>query len=117
LVFVAIAVCNEECVPCGLIHQKDGIRSLNQERLYGSSRRKRHEEYQCIVKDKVAEAEWKYFDVNEHWQQMENIMMDTAQVTCGLSKGPCRYKETWWWNEEWLNVESCKQCCTIAQGF
>jgi len=31
---------------------------------------------------------WKYFDVNEHWQQMNNIMMDTAQVTCGLSKGP-----------------------------
>ena len=39
-------------------------------------------------------------DVNEHWQQMKNIMMETAHVTCGLSKGPCRYKETWWWNEE-----------------
>jgi len=22
-------------------------------------------------------------------------MMETAQVTCGLSKGPCRHKETW----------------------
>ena len=21
-------------------------------------------------------------------------------VTCGLTKGPCRHKETWWWNEE-----------------
>jgi len=31
---------------------------------------------------------------------MKNIMMDTEQVTCGLSKGPCRCKETWWWNEE-----------------
>jgi len=27
-------------------------------------------------------------------------MMDTAQVTCGLTKGPCRHKETLWWNEE-----------------
>ena len=27
-------------------------------------------------------------------------MMDTAQVTCGLSESPCRHKETWWWNEE-----------------
>jgi len=27
-------------------------------------------------------------------------MMDTPQVTCGLSKGPCRHEETWWWNEE-----------------
>jgi len=31
---------------------------------------------------------------------MKNIMMETAQFTCGLSKGPCRHKETWWWNEE-----------------
>ena len=53
-----------------------------------------------MVKDKVEEAEWKYFDVNEHWQQMKNIMMDTAQVTCGLSKGLCRHKKTWWWNEK-----------------
>jgi len=53
-----------------------------------------------MVKDKVAEAEWKNFDVNEHWQQMKNIMMNTAQVTYGLSKRPCRHKETWWWNEE-----------------
>jgi len=27
-------------------------------------------------------------------------MIDTAQVTCGLSKGPFTHKETWWWNEE-----------------
>jgi len=55
---------------------------------------------QSMVKDKVAEAEWKCIDVNEHWQQMKNIMMNTAQVICGLSKGPCWHKETWWWNEE-----------------
>jgi len=30
----------------------------------------------------------------------ENIMMETAQVICGLSNGPCSHKETWWWNEE-----------------
>jgi len=34
-----------------------------------------------MVKDKVAEAEWNCTDLNEHWQQMKNIMMDTAQVT------------------------------------
>ena len=64
------------------------------------ARRKRREEYQSMIKDKVTEAEWKYLDLNEHWQQMKNITMNTAQVTCGLSKGPCRHKETWWWNEE-----------------
>jgi len=62
------------------------------------------EEYQSMVKDKVAEAEWKYIDVNEHWQQMKNIMMDSAQDTCGMSKGPCKHKETWWWNEEVAEV-------------
>jgi len=30
---------------------------------------------------------------------MKNIMMETAQVTCGLSKGPGIQKH-WWWNEE-----------------
>ena len=104
-------IANEECVPkhklllmdmrlCSLIQQKDGIRSLNRECVYGSSRRKRREEYKSVVKDKVDEPEWKYLDVNEHWQQMQNMMMETAQVTCGLLKGPCRHKETWWWNEE-----------------
>jgi len=48
------------------------------------------------------EAEWKYLDVNKHWQQMKNIMMETSQVTCGLSKGQRSHKETWWWKEELL---------------
>jgi len=25
--------------------------------------------------------------------------MEAAQFPCGLSKGPCSHKETWWWNE------------------
>jgi len=45
-----------------------------------------------MVKDKVVEAEWKCIDVKEHWQQMKNIMMDIAQVTCAFSKGPRRRK-------------------------
>jgi len=31
---------------------------------------------------------------------MKNIMMETAQVTCGLWEDLCIHKETWWWNEE-----------------
>ena len=26
--------------------------------------------------------------------------MESAQDICGMTKGPCRHKETWWWNEE-----------------
>ena len=69
-------------------------------RVWKLKEEKTCEEYQSMVKDKVAEAEWKCTYVNEHWQQMKNIMMDTEQVTCGLSKGTCRHKETWWWNKE-----------------
>jgi len=31
---------------------------------------------------------------------MKKIMKETAQNICGMSKGPCIHKETWWWNEE-----------------
>ena len=27
-------------------------------------------------------------------------MMESAQDICGITKRPCRHKETWWWNEE-----------------
>ena len=26
--------------------------------------------------------------------------METTQDVCGMTKGPPRHKETWWWNEE-----------------
>ena len=31
---------------------------------------------------------------------MIRIMMETAQGICGMTKGPCIHKETWWWNED-----------------
>jgi len=27
-------------------------------------------------------------------------MKETALDICGMPKGPCKHKETWWWNEE-----------------
>jgi len=53
-----------------------------------------------MVRDKVEEATWKGLGVNDHWQQMKGIMMETAQDIGGMTKGPHRHKETWWWNEE-----------------
>jgi len=46
------------------------------------------------------EAKWKCLGVNDHWQQMKDIMMETAQDIRGMTKGPCRHEETWWWNED-----------------
>jgi len=31
---------------------------------------------------------------------MKKVMMEAAQHICGMSKGPCRHEETWWWNVE-----------------
>ena len=53
-----------------------------------------------MVGDKVEEVKWKGLGVNDHWQQMKGIMMETAQDICGMTKDPPRHKETWWWNEE-----------------
>ena len=50
--------------------------------------------------DKVEEATRKGLGVNDHWQQMKGVMMETAQDICGMTKDPHRHKETWWWNEE-----------------
>jgi len=58
------------------------------------------EEFRCMVGDNVEAVKWKGLGVNDHWLQMKDIMMETAQDICGMTKGPCRHKETWWWNEE-----------------
>ena len=58
------------------------------------------EEFRCMVGDMVEEVKWKGLGVNDHCQQMKDIMMETAQDICGMTEGPCRHKETWWWNEE-----------------
>ena len=52
-----------------------------------------------MVRVKVEEAKWKGLGVNEHWQQMKGIIMETAKGICEMTKGPCRHKETWQWNE------------------
>jgi len=44
------------------------------------------EEYRCTVGDKVQEAKCKGLGVNDHWQQMKGIMMETAQDICGMTK-------------------------------
>jgi len=38
------------------------------------------EEYRSMVGDKVEEAKWKGLCVNDHWQQMKGIMMESVDV-------------------------------------
>ena len=76
-------------------------------------------EYRCMVGDKVEEADWKGLCVNDHWQQMKGIMMETAQDICGMTKGQHRHKETWWWNEEVAEAvrESGREKIRKRQGW
>jgi len=72
-----------------------------------------------MVGDKVEEADWKGLCVNDHWQQMKGIMMETAQDICGMTKGQHRHKETWWWNEEVAEAvrESGREKIRKRQGW
>jgi len=73
-------------------------------RVWKLKEEKTCEGFRCMVGDKVEEAKWKGLGVNDHWQQMKGIMMESAQDICGMTKGPRRHKETWWWNEEVADV-------------
>ena len=40
-----------------------------------------------MVGDNVEEAKWKGLCVNDHWQQMKGIMMESAQDMREMTKG------------------------------
>ena len=48
-------------------------------RVWKLKQEKTCKKYRCIVGDKVEEAKWKGLGVNDHWQQMKGIMMETSQ--------------------------------------
>jgi len=48
-------------------------------RVWKLKEEKTCEQYRCMVGDKVEEAKWKGLNVNDHWQQMKGIMMETVQ--------------------------------------
>ena len=57
-------------------------------RVWKLKEEKTCEEFRCLVGDKVEEVKWKGLGVNDHWQQMKGIMMETPQDICGMTKGP-----------------------------
>jgi len=44
-----------------------------------------------MVGDKVEEVKWQGLGVNDQWQQMKGIMMETAQDICGMTNGPHKH--------------------------
>ena len=58
-------------------------------RVWKLKEEKTCEEFRCMVGDKVEEVKWKGLGVNDHWQQMKDIMMETAQDICGINTKNC----------------------------
>jgi len=56
-------------------------------RVWKLKEEKTCEEYRSMVGDNVEEAKWKSLCVNDHWQQMKGIMMESAQNMRGMTKG------------------------------
>ena len=38
--------------------------------------------------------------VEEQWDKVEKAMTEVAATVCGITKGKCRQRETWWWCDE-----------------
>ena len=38
--------------------------------------------------------------VEEQWDKVEKAMNEVAATVCGITKGKCRQRETWWWCDE-----------------
>jgi len=66
------------------------------DRVWKLKEEKTCEEYACMVRDKVEETTLKGLGVNDQWQQMKGLVLETAQDICRMTKGPRRHKETWW---------------------
>ena len=61
--------------------------------------------------------------VEEQWDKVEKAMTEVAATVCGVTKGKCRQRETWWWCDEvekavetkkqkfkeWKKAEECEK--------
>ena len=46
--------------------------------------------------DEVSKAD----DIQKKWLLMKETWLKASKQVCGLTKGPPRHKETWWWNRD-----------------
>ena len=42
--------------------------------------------------------------VDEGWEKLKKILLDTTEKVCGRTKGPAQRKATWWWDGDVDNV-------------
>ena len=58
--------------------------------------------------DEVTKAD----DIQKKWLLMKETWLKGSKRVCGMTKGPPRHKETWWWNRDVEKVVAKQRCVT-----
>ena len=53
-------------------------------------------------------------DIKKKWLLMKETWLKASEQVCGMTKGPPRPKETWWWNRDVENVFYKQKVCHKA---
>ena len=53
-------------------------------------------------------------DVQKQWSQMKDTWLKDSKQVCGMTKGPPRRKETWWWNKDVKELVAKRRVCHKA---
>ena len=60
--------------------------------------------------DEVTKAD----DIQKKWLLMKETWLKGSKQVCGMTKGPPRHKETWWWNRDVEKVVAKRKVCHNA---
>ena len=60
--------------------------------------------------DEVTKAD----DIQKKWLLMKETWLKGSKQVCGMTKGPPRHKETWWWNRDVEKVVAKRNVCHTA---
>ena len=53
-------------------------------------------------------------DIQKKWLLMKDTWLKGSKQVCGMTKGPPRHKETWWWNIDVEKVVAKGKVCHKA---
>ena len=73
---------------------------VSKSKVYKLKKEVFQQEFQKRVSVKAGSRSADATDVEGTWKELKSCLIDMAKEVCGVSKGPPRHKETWWWNDE-----------------
>ena len=64
----------------------------------------------AVRNDEVTKAD----DIKKKWLLMKETWLKASKQVCGMTKGPPRHKETWWWNRDVEELVTKRKVCHKA---